>query len=159
MKPTMWVLSFFLVASLAGGCTPTDETSTMGSKEVKTGDAQLKSAESRTKDAARAIQDYAYEQKAEFLVKMNMELSEIEKELDRLDARVNASSGAANAEAKAELEAVRTRWAQAKRQLALAESADDSTWDSVKDGFRKSYGELKDSFEKTRQWVSDKLGT
>ena len=52
---------------------------------------------------------------------------------------------------------MRKKWAQAKKQLDRAESATESTWNDVKGGFEKSYGELKDSFEKTRQWLSEKI--
>ena len=88
---------------------------------------------------------------------MNGRLAEIQEELDRLSAKVDRSSGVVKVEGETQLEAVREKWAQAKKQLDRAESATESTWDDVKGGFETLYGELKDSFEKTRQWLSDKI--
>jgi hypothetical protein len=46
---------------------------------------------------------------------------------------------------------------QAKKQLDLAESATESSWEDVKGSFKKSLDDLKDSIDKTRQWLSDKI--
>jgi gamma-glutamyl:cysteine ligase YbdK (ATP-grasp superfamily) len=119
--------------------------------------AKPQKAEAETKEAAQAWEDYAYAQKAEFVHKMKGELAKIHKELDRLSAKVDKSSSAAKADAKTKLKAVHKKWAQAKKQLDRAESATESTWDDVKAGFKKSYGELKDSFGDARQWLSDKI--
>ena len=170
MRHTILIITFLLVAGLAVGCTPKDGKSAAGPKHRETAAAQ-REAETKTKEAdqagrdyahaqkeaVEARQDYAYAQKAEFVDKMKKELVGIQEELDRLSAKVDRSRGAAKAEAKTQLEAVRAKWAQAKKQLDRAESATESTWDDVKGGFKKSYGELKDSFEKTRQWLSEKI--
>jgi chromosome segregation ATPase len=139
------------------GCKSTDGNSAVGPKQRETAAAQLDKAKTETKEAAQAMQDYTYAQKAEFIDKMKKELVGIQEELDRLSARVDTSIGAEKADAKTKLEAVREKWARAKKQLDQAESATESDWDDVKGGFKKSYGELKDSFEKTRQWLSDKI--
>jgi molecular chaperone GrpE (heat shock protein) len=156
MRHTILMITLLLVAALAVGCTPTDEKSAVGPGESKTA-AQFDKAKTETKEAAQAMQDYTYTQKAEFVAKMKKELAEIQEELDRLSAKVDRSSGVVKAEAETQLEAVREKWAQAKQQLDRAGSATESTWDSVKGGFETIYGELKDSFEKTRQWLSDKI--
>jgi DNA repair exonuclease SbcCD ATPase subunit len=157
MRPTILVITFFFVAALAVDCTSTEGKSAAGPKPSETAAAQLDKAKTETKEAARAMQDYAYAEKAELVGKMNKELGEIQEELDRLSAKVDRSSDTAKADAKAKLEAVREKWARAKKNLARAESATESDWDDVKRGFRTSYGELKDSVAKTRQWLSDKI--
>ena len=144
MRHTILVITFLIVAALAVGCTSTDGKPEGGPKQSETAPAQ-------------AMQDYTYAQKAEFVDKMKKELVEIQEELDRLSAKVDRSSGAAKADARTKLEAVREKWAQAKKQLDQAENATESTWDDVKDGAEKSYGELKDTFDKSRQWLSDKI--
>jgi outer membrane PBP1 activator LpoA protein len=156
MRHGTQIISFLLVAALAVGCTPTDEKSAVGPEEGKPA-AQFDKAKTEMKEAAQSMQDYTYAQKAEFVAKMKKELAEIQEELDRLSAKVDRSSGAVKAEAATQLEAVREKWAQAKRQLDRAGSATESTWDDVKGGFETIYGELEDSFDKTRQWVSDKI--
>jgi hypothetical protein len=153
MRHTMLGITFPLFAGLVGGCTSTDGRNEGGSAAA----AQSDKAKMETKEAAQAMQNYAYAEKAEFVNKMKKELAAIQEELDRLTAKVDRSSGTAKADAKTKLEAVREKWAQAKKQLDQAENATESNWDDVKGGFKKSYGEMKDSFEKTRQWLSDKI--
>jgi flagellin-like hook-associated protein FlgL len=153
----MLAVILLLVAGLAVGCTSTDGKS---AAEPKLGDiaaAKRDKAETEMKEATQAMQDYAYAQKAVFVDEMKKDLAEIQEELDRLSAKVDRSSGTAEADAKIQLEAVREKWTQAKKQLDLAESSTESTWDEVKGGFKKAHSELKESFEKTRQWLSDKI--
>jgi uncharacterized membrane-anchored protein YhcB (DUF1043 family) len=157
MRHMMMVITFLFIAGLAVGCASTDGKSAVGSRQSETAAAQLDKGQADTKEAAQAIQDYPYAQKAEFVDKMKKDLAEIQKELDRLSAKVDKSSGAAKEDAKTQLNAVREKWAQAKKQLDQAESATESTWDDVKSGVKKSYGELKDSFTKTRQWLGEKI--
>jgi hypothetical protein len=157
MRHTLLVISFLLVAAFAMGCKSTDGKSAAETKHREDAAAQLDKAKTETKEAAQAVQDYAYAQKAEFVEKMKKELAEIQEELDRLSTKVERSSGAAKTDAKAKLEEVREKWAQTKKQLDQTESATESTWNDVESTFKKLYGELKDSFEKTRQWLSDKI--
>ena len=142
MRDRILTIVISIATAVAVGLTSTDGTSAAGPERGESGAAK---------------RDYTHAQKAEFVRKMKEELVDIRKELDRLSAKVDKSSGAAKADAQARLEVVRKKWAQAKKRLDQAESATESTWDDVKDGFRKSYGELKDSFEKARQWLSDKI--
>ena len=46
---------------------------------------------------------------------------------------------------------------QLGKQLDEVKNASESTWDSVKAGSKKAYDELKDSFQQSRQWLSDKV--
>jgi hypothetical protein len=55
------------------------------------------------------------------------------------------------------LDAVRENWARAKTQLDLAKTATEATWNDVKRGLQKSRDELMESFENSRQWLSDKI--
>jgi hypothetical protein len=143
----MLVITFPLVAAFAVGCGPGQGESAVARDRART----------ETEEAAHAMQDYAYAQKVEFVDEMRKELVDIQEELDRLSAKVERSSGAAKAEARTQLDAVREKWAQAKKQLDQAESATESTWDDVMGAFKKSYGELEDAIVKTRQWLSDKI--
>ena len=152
MRDKMLTIAFLIVPALAVGL-----TSAAGPERSETAAEKRDRAKAETKEAAHGIRDYAYAQKAEFAHEMKEELAKIQKELDRLSAKVDSSSGAAKADAKAKLKVVRKKWAQAKKRLDRAESATASTWDDAKDGFRKSYDELKVSLEKARQWLSDKI--
>ena len=157
MRHTILVIGFLLVAAFAVGCKSTDGKSAAETKHREDAAAQLDKAKTETKEAAQAVQDYTYAQKAEFVEKMKKELAEIQEELDRLSAKVERSSGAAKADAEAKLEVMREKWAQAKKQLDQTESATESTWNDMEGAFKKLYGELKDTLEKTRQWLSDTI--
>ena len=157
MRHTNLVITALLCAGIAVGCSSTDAASDGGPSPNGTAAAQLEKAKAHTKAATQAIEDYAYSQKTEFVDRMKKDLADIQAELDGLAAKVDSSSNAAQADAKAKLEAVREKWAQAKKQLDQAESATESTWDEVKADVKTSYGELQDSFDSTRQWLSDKI--
>ena len=152
MKHAIPVLMFLFIAALAVEC-----TSAEGQKQSGTAAVQLEKAKTETKEAVQASQDYAYTQKTEFVDQMKKDLAEIQKQMDLLSAKVDKSSGAVKADAKTRLDAVRVKWTQAKKQLDQAQSATESTWNDVKDGVKKSYVDVKDSLDKTRQWLSDKI--
>lgn len=155
MRYTILVVTFLLTAAFAVDCTP--GKSADGPTPPQTAAAKLDKAKTETKEAARAVQDYAYAQKAELIDKMNKELAGIQEELDRLSAKVDNSSDMAKADAKTKVDAVRAKVVRVKKQLDQAENATESNWNEVKGGFKESYGELKSSVDKTRQWLSDKI--
>jgi Arc/MetJ family transcription regulator len=145
------------VAALAVGCTSKEVKATVAPKQAEPAAAHLEKAKVETKQAAQAMRDYAYAEKAEFVAKMKKDLVGIQEELDQLGAKVERASGSAKADAKVKLATVREKWAQAKKQLDRAETATESNWNDVKSGFKQSYVDLKDSFDSARQWLSDKI--
>jgi hypothetical protein len=157
MRYTILIVTFLIVLGCAAGCTPTEGNAAEGTIQVEPVPKQRDKIDAKTKEAVQAIQDYTYAQKAEFVAKTRKELTEIQTELNRLAARVDRSKGAAKAEAKIRLNAVRENWARAKAELGQAESATEATWNDVKRGLQKSRDELRESFENSRQWLSDKI--
>jgi outer membrane PBP1 activator LpoA protein len=153
------ILKFALLigAALSVGLTATGSTSASVPEHSDAAVAKSDKAEAETNGSAKAVQDYAYEQKAALVRNMKKELAKIQRELDRLSVKVENSNGAVKADAKAKLKVVRKKWVQAKNQLDQTASATESTWDEMKDRFRTSYDELKESFAKTRRWLSDKI--
>jgi Arc/MetJ family transcription regulator len=151
------IAALFLAAGFTAGCKSREGTSAIAPKQGEIAAAQLDKAKLETKEAAQSMREYAYAEKAEFVNKMKKELVDIQGELDRLGAKVDRASGAAKADAKVKLATVREKWTQTKQQLDRAETATASNWDEVKNGFKQSYADLKNSFEKTRQWLSDKI--
>lgn len=154
------VITLLAVAALAVGCKPAAESS---STEVSL-QAAADTVEAKTKDAARATKeltkakkDYAYAQRSEFVTDKQMQLAEINRDLDALSAKVEASSAASKADAQPKLQALRDQSARLNKQLDEAKGATESTWDSVKSGSSKAYEDLKDGFQDVRQWVSDKI--
>jgi len=77
---------------------------------------------------------------------------------NRLGAKVDRASGAAKVDAKVKASyGAREKWTQTKQQLDRAETATASNWDESEEWIKQSYADLKNSFEKTRQWLSDKI--
>ena len=155
MKSSPLLLTLLSVAALALGCKPAAETSTVENHDATS--AQFAKVKKETQEAAQYMKDYAYTQKSEFVDKMQSQLADINRDLDELSAKVEKASDGAKAEAKPKVQALREQTARLNKQLDGAKSATESTWNDVKAGFRKGYGELKDSFQQARQWVSDKI--
>ena len=144
-------ITFFAIAAFAVGCKPSAEQDRQNTAE------QFDKVKKETKEAAQDMKDYTFAQKAVFVEKMQGQMAAVNRDLDALMARVEKASDAAKAEAKPKLQALRDQAAKLNGQLDDAKNATESTWDSVKAGFKKGYGELKDGFQTARQWVSDKI--
>jgi len=54
---------------------------------------------------------------------------------------------------------LRDKAAQLNKQLDDVRDAPESTWDSVKAASQKALDSLKDGFEQSRQWLSDKIAS
>ena len=146
MKRNDLLIPFLLGAIFAAGCNK-EETATQ----------QLDQAQAKTEAAAQDMKDYTYAQKNEFVEKMQGQMTALNRDLDQLSARIEKSSDAAKSEAKPKLQVLREKAARLNQKLDDARGATESSWDDVKAGFKKGYGELKDSFQDARKWVSDKI--
>jgi len=146
MKHTQLIIAFLSIAAFAVGC-----------KKEQTVSQQLDQVKTETKSNAQEMKDYTFEQKPEFVSKMQGQLDALKKDLEQLSARIESSSDAVKAEAKPKLQALRDQAAQMNKQLDNARNATESTWDSVKATSQKGFDSLKDGFQKSRQWVSDKI--
>jgi uncharacterized membrane-anchored protein YhcB (DUF1043 family) len=146
MKHRQLGLSLLAVAALAVGCDKEQTTS-----------QQLDNVKAETKQAAQDMKDYTYAQKAEFVAAMQAQLTALNQDLDQLSAKVAKSSDALKAEAQPKLQVLSDQTAQLNKQLDEARNATESTWDSVKGGFKKAYESSKDGLRQARQWVSDKI--
>jgi len=151
MKLYPLAITFLAVAAFVAGCKPSEE------KAAPDTSAQFDKVKKETKEAAQEMKDYTYAQKAEFVEKMQGLLAEINKDLDQLSARIEKASDTAKAEAKPKLQALREQTAKLTKQLDTAKDATESTWNDVKAGVKKGWGELRDGFQQARQWVSEKI--
>ncbi|MFA6034168.1 MAG: hypothetical protein WC889_14815 [Myxococcota bacterium] len=144
MRHKLLIVTFLCAAAVAPGCSYAN-----GNKSVAPQlDGAVKAQES---------QEFAFRHKAEFVEKMKKELAELQKQLDRLSARVDRSTDTAKADAKAKLEEVREKMVLTRNILTQAEHATEETWEDVKAGITKTFGEMKHSYTDTRQWLSDKI--
>jgi hypothetical protein len=146
MKNKTLVITFLSATAILVGCDKQQSTS-----------QQIDKVQAETKQAAQDMKDYTFAQKAEFVQAMQVKLTALNRDLDKLSAQIDNSSDAVKAEARPKLQALRDQAAQLNQQLADAKNATESTWDSVKAGSQKAYDSLAKSFTEARQWVSDKI--
>ena len=148
MKNKNLLITFLSVAAFAVGCKPSDQTSTS---------QQLDKVQTETTQAAQDMKDYTYAEKAAFVTAMQAQLDTLDQDLDKLSAKIDNSSDALKAEAKPKLLALRDQAAKLKQQLADAQNATESTWDSVKAGAKSTYAACAKGVLDARQWISDKV--
>jgi|SRR6185436_13945810 len=118
---------------------------------------QLAKVESETKAAANDMKDYTFAQRNEFAATMQAHLDTLNKDLEQLSAKIESSSEAVKVDARPKVQALRNELTQLNKQLENVRNANESTWDSVKATSQKAFTSLKDSFQQSRQWVSDKI--
>jgi chromosome segregation ATPase len=146
MKPFLPFFICFALVALAAGCDQKPTTS-----------QQLDQLKTETQAAAQDLQDYTFARKAEFVETMEVQLAALKQELDQLAAKIESSSDAVKADARPKLQALRYEVMQLDKHLDNARHATESTWDSVKATSQKAFDSLKDGFQQSRQWVSDKI--
>jgi len=146
MKQKSLAITLLSIAALAMGC----------NQEQTTGQ-QIDKVKMETATAARDMKDYTFAQKTEFVSTMQAQLDTLNKDLDQLSAKIQTSSDAVKNEAKPKLQALRDQSAQLTKQLDNVRNATPSTWDSVKATSQKAFDSLKDGFQQSRQWLSDKI--
>ena len=154
MKHKHLLLALIAVSAFAVGCQQSEKSETENREATA---KQLDKVKTETKEAAQDVKDYTYAQKTEFVDKMQAEMAVINRDMDQLAAKIEKANDAAKAEAKPKLQALREQTDKLNQQLDKAKSATESTWNDVKAGTKKAYGDLKDAFQQARQWVSDKI--
>jgi len=155
MKHKKLLITLLSVAVVAVGCKPSAEKSAAENREATA--QQFDKVKTETKEAAHAMKDYAFAQKAEFVATMEKQLAELNRDLDQLAEKIEKSSASAKAEASIKLQEVREKVARLNESLDGVQSATESTWEEVKAGVKKGYEEVKDSFRQARQWLSEKI--
>jgi polyhydroxyalkanoate synthesis regulator phasin len=109
------------------------------------------------RDAADEIQDFTYEQRANYIAALRLKVDALKRRLEALSDSIEKSSDIVKADSRPRMAALRERLAQLERQVQAAQEAAPDTWDRVKADVRKTYGEVKEGFRDARQWASDKL--
>jgi len=146
MKNKTWLITFLSAATIAVGC-----------DKEKTTAQQIETVKTETKQAAQDMKDYTFAQKDDYVKFMQGQLTTLNQDLDKLAAKIDSSSDAIKAEAKPKLQALRDQAAKLNQQLAEAQNATETTWDSVKAGTKTAYESVEKGFTEARQWVSDKI--
>jgi flagellar biosynthesis chaperone FliJ len=138
-------------------CTLFAAVLTLGCRKEETVSQQLDKAETKTKAAVQDLKDYSFAQKDEFVKTMQGQWTNLNQNLDQLAVKIDSASEAVKAEAKPKLDALRDQFAKLDQQLAEAQDATESTWDSLKAGTKKAYEAVEQGVKDSRQWVSEKI--
>ena len=146
MKNKALLITLLSAAAIVAGCNKDETTS-----------QQIYKVQTETKQAAQDMKDYTFAQKAEIVKFMQGQLAALKADLDKLAAKVGSSSDAIKADAKPKLQALRDQATQLNQQLADAQNATETTWDSVKAGSQKAYDSMARGVTDARQWISDKI--
>jgi prophage DNA circulation protein len=157
MKRHQIILSVFTATAFAVTVGCKKDTSVAATESAADPSVQLDRVKKKTEEALDATKDYAYAQKAEYAAKIRAEVTELNKELDQLSAKIDGASASAKVEAKAKLQDVRDRVTRLSGKVDGLQNATESTWDEVKSGVRKGYDEVKESFTQFRSWLSEKI--
>ena len=88
MKHKKLLVTFVSVAVVAIGCKPSAEQSAAENREATA--QQFDKVKTESKEAAQAMKDYAYAQKAEFVATMEKQWAELNRDLDQLAARIES---------------------------------------------------------------------
>src|SRR5690242_10094206 len=146
MKQKPLFIGLLCAAVLATGC-----------NKQQTASEQLEQAKTDTKTAAQDMKSYTFAQKGEFVAKMQGQLDALNRDFEQISAKIESSSEEVKAKARPELQGLRDQTAQMNKQLENVRNATESTWESVKAASQKSFDSLKNGFQKSRQWASDKI--
>src|SRR5262245_54094877 len=156
MKRISYVITLLAATAMAVtvGCQKKPEPTAPTAEDSA---AQLEKLKKKTQEAVDASRDYAYVQKAEYAAKIRSEVADLNKELDQLSGKIEASSTAAKDEAKAKLQAVREKVTRLTEKLDGVQSASEATWNDVQSGVKQAYDDVKSTFNQTRQWLAEKI--
>jgi outer membrane murein-binding lipoprotein Lpp len=146
MKHTTRFLMLLAAAVIATGCDKKQTTS-----------QQLDGVQTKAAEVAQNIKDYTFSEKEEFVRSERKLLTELNRDLDELAAKVDKASAEVKAEAQPRIETLRGQTARLNKQLDDAASATESSWEKFKVEVRKTHTESKVEFDKARQWLSDKV--
>ena len=150
MNKSLMPLSFLSVVLCATGCQQPAETPAARADKFD-------AVAAKTADATQEMKDYTFAEKEEFVTKMQARLDSIKVDLDQISKQIEQSSDQVKNEDRPKLLALRQQTTALEVQLQKAKEANESTWDEVKAGFKKGYGELQDGVTSARQWVSEKI--
>lgn len=155
MKLKQLALSILAIAALTSGCKPAAEPT--GTETRETGLPSTTKTQQAAEETAQAWKDYTYARKAELVVRMQSQLTELERDLDQLSAMTDKASATAKTEAQPKIKALRDQVAVLTKNLEAVKGSTESTWDDVKSAFQKGYDEVKVQFQQARQWLSDTI--
>jgi peptidoglycan hydrolase CwlO-like protein len=103
------------------------------------------------------VQDFAYAQKEEFVKSIQLELAKINTDMKELEAKAKTLKKEAVSDSKKKIKALKDQSAKLNKQIDKVKNATESKWEDVKADYKKNSGELNDSVDEMRIWLSEKI--
>ena len=125
--------------------------------EEKSAAKQLDDVKTETKATAQEMKDFTFAQKAEFVGPCKFNWTRLTRIWTNSPPGSTSSTDAVKADAKPKLQALRDQVTKLNHQLDEARNASESTWDSVKADSQLALNSVKNTFQQSRQWLSDKI--
>jgi DNA anti-recombination protein RmuC len=142
MKSNTLMVTFLSAAAFAMGCSKETTTTT-----------QIEKIQEKTEATAQDMKEYTYAQRAQYADDMRAQLAAQDREMEQLSIRVEKANEAARNEDRPKLQALRDQRARMNKQLDDIKDASESNWNSVKADSRKAFADMKDGFNRSRQWI------
>jgi hypothetical protein len=114
-------------------------------------------AKEKVSEAKEAVTDYAYTQKDEFVSKMKLELAGFKNDLAELDQKVKETTGTMKTEAENKILKIKLDVKKLNKRIENVKNSSESEWDGMKNKFKDSMSDAKESIAKSRQWLSEKI--
>ena len=122
--------------------------------QTSTHEAGTKDVKEKVTDAARAIEQYAVDQRDEAVKKAKSALDDLDAFIDSMESQLNKKwdqlDQSAREKARAALTALRKQRSEVAEWYGGLKHGASNAWEDVKKGFLKSYQGLLDTFDKVR---------
>lgn len=149
------LITLFFIGSIFTGCDMNGKSaSQLRQEELIT---KLNQEKTDKQVAAAASTDYTYSQKTEFITEMKKELVNLQEQIDQLSAKIEKADEAVKTDANPKITALREELEMAKKYIETTDTADEPSWETAKNDFRKATVDLRDSFAKTNKMITDKI--
>ncbi|MFO7736542.1 MAG: hypothetical protein R6W70_10090 [bacterium] len=152
-KHTALIITSVLLSGSITGC---DWFSSKSNNEKPIDKLQTELVEAK-ETGTEAFSDYTYAKKKQLVTAMKKELSDIQAKTEQLSKKVAESKSSAKQNAQKRIDSLNEKLELTKTKIKEAQNADESGWEDVKRGLKKTNDSLKQSFDETRQWLSDRI--
>jgi len=152
----MLITIAMFIGSISTGCDMNGKSASQLRQEELIAKLNQEKMDKQVDRAASTL--YTFSRKADFIAEMQKELTYIQGRINQLSVRVEKAEDAVKTDAQPKIAALREELEMAKKYVETTDNADESSWETARNDFRKVTTDLRDSFEKTDKLISDKIG-
>lgn len=139
------VLLLLLALSLSlGACQQREEKASSGA--VTSEEVQRK-----VTDAMETAADYAKQEKDEYVAKVQKEMDETRRDIERLKSKGKTASAKTKAEIDRDIRAAEAKWNVAEEKLQQVKAASAESWKNLRSGMDKAVDDVKRFFSPNKK--------